>query len=70
MTKPLAMEGTTSSKIVAKNLNALHAACIAFIEIEASKKLRRAISHKIRPVTTIIYNQGDKVFYKLVNSKE
>ena len=34
------------------------------------KKLRTALRHKIRPITTMIYNQGDNVFYKRVNSKE
>ena len=68
--KPPALEVTTSSEVVAKNLNALHAARKAFIENEAPEKVRRAFRHKIRPITTIIYNQGDKVFYKCVNSKE
>ena len=40
--KPPASEGTTSSEVVAKNLNTLHEACKAFIENEASEKLRRA----------------------------
>ena len=44
--KPLALEGTTSSEVVAKNLNALHEARIAFIENEASEKLRRVLRHK------------------------
>ena len=38
--KPPALEGITSSEVVAKNLNALHAARKAFIENEASEKLR------------------------------
>ena len=68
--RPPALEGTTSSEVVAKNLNALHSARKAFIEDEATEKLRRALRHKIRPITTMIYNQGDKVFHKRVNSKE
>ena len=36
--KPPALEGTTSSEVVAKNLNALHAACKAFTENETSEK--------------------------------
>ena len=66
MTKPPALKGTNSSEVVAKNLNALHAARKAFIENEASEKLRRALRHKLRPITTT----GDKVFYKCVNLKE
>ena len=68
--KPPALEGTTSSEVVAENLNALHAACKAFIENESSKQLRRALRHKTRPITTMIYNQGDKVFHKRVNLKK
>ena len=55
--KPHALEGTTSSEVAVKTLNALHAACKAFIENEASEKLRRVLSHKIRPITTTIYSQ-------------
>ena len=45
--KPPALEGTTSSEVVVKNLSALHAARKAFIENEESEKLRRALRHKI-----------------------
>ena len=51
-----ALEGTTSSEVVVKSLNALHAARKAFVENEASQKLRRALRHKIRPITKFIYN--------------
>ena len=37
--KPLALEGKTSSEIIANHLNAMHAARKAFIEAEASEKL-------------------------------
>ena len=60
--KTPALEGTTSSEIVAKTLNALHEARKAFIENEASEKLRRALRHKIRPITSIIYLPGNKVY--------
>ena len=68
--KPPALERTTSSEDVAKNLNALHEAHKAFIENEASEKCRRALRHKIRPITLIIYQPCDKVYYKHQDSKE
>ena len=68
--KPPALEGTTSSEVVAKNLNALHEARKAFIENETSEKLRRALKHKIQLITSIIYQPGDKVYYKHQDSKE
>ena len=65
--KPPALESTCTifSEVVAKNLNALHEARKAFIENEASEKLRRALKHTIRPITSIIYQPGDKVYYKV-----
>ena len=57
--KPPALEGTTSSEVVAKNLNEARK---AFIENEASEKLRRALRHKIRPTTSIIYQPGENNF--------
>ena len=53
--KPPALEGTTSSEVVAKILIALHAACKACIENDTSEKLRRALRHKIRPITTMTH---------------
>ena len=58
-----ALEGTTSSEIVASHLNALHSARRAYIEVESSEKVRRALKHKIRANTTK-FSMGDKVFYK------
>ena len=44
--KPPALEEKTESEIVACNLNAVHAACQAFIKSESAEKLRRASRHK------------------------
>ena len=68
--KPLALEGTTSSEDVAKNLNVLHETCKAFNENEVSEKLRRALRRKIQPITSIIYQLGDMVYCKRQKSKE
>ena len=43
-----ALEGTTSSEMVAKHLNASHSARKAFIAAEASEKIRRALRHKVK----------------------
>ena len=46
----------------------MHAARKAFVENEASDKLRRALQSKTRTLTPLIYEIGDKVFYKRKNS--
>ena len=59
-----AMEVVTCSKIVAKNLSAMHDARQAFIKSESDKKLRRALRHQIRASSEVKYVTGDKVYYK------
>ena len=58
-----AMEGTTSSEVFAKHLNALHAARKIFIESEANERIRRALRHKVR-ASEQVFENGDRVFYK------
>lgn len=58
-----ALEGVSTSEIVASNLNAMHAARKQFIMCESSEKLRRALRHQVRTSTTQSYKNGD-VFYK------
>ena len=43
-----ALEGTTSSKVFAKHLNALHAARKIFIQTEADARIRKALRNKVR----------------------
>ena len=43
-----ALEGTTSSQVFAKHLNALHAARKIFIQTEADARIRRALRNKVR----------------------
>ena len=62
--QPPALEATTSSEIVARNLNAMHAGRRAFIEAESSEKLRRALRHQIRPSIGQMFNNGDQVYFK------
>ena len=50
--------------MVADHLNAISAARKAFVEAESSDKLKRASISKIRTATSLIYEVGDKVYYK------
>ena len=63
-----ALEGVTSSKLIASHLNALHSARKRFIETEADEKLRRALRHKTRTSTSTTYQTGDQVYYKKKDS--
>ena len=46
-----ALEGTTSSEVFAKHLNALHAARKIFIQTEADARIRRALRNKVRALS-------------------
>ena len=59
-----ALEGKTSSQIVAENLNAIHSARKEFIKNESYEKLRRAMQHNIRTSQDTKYYSGDLVYYK------
>ena len=59
-----ALESVTSSKILADHLDAITAARRGFVEAKASSKVKRALARKIRPATSLVYETGDKVFYK------
>ena len=62
--------GQSSSEIVRTNLNAQQNARKAFIELENSDKIRRALSHNTRNFNDVRYVTGDSVFYKRKDSKE
>ena len=61
---PPSLESSTASEVVAEHLNALHAARKAYITSESCEKLRRAMKHRVRPATSLVYQTGDVVFYK------
>jgi hypothetical protein len=63
-----ALEGTSTSEVLVKHLNSLHAAREAFIESEADERVRRALRSKIR-ASERKYNHGDRVYYKRENSE-
>ena len=62
--------GKTSNKIIANHLNAIHAACKAFIKVKASEKQRTAIKAKTRVSTGIIYQPRDIVNYQENDSNQ
>ncbi|XP_057309261.1 uncharacterized protein LOC130647426 [Hydractinia symbiolongicarpus] len=62
--KPPAMESKTASQVVAKNLNAMHAARRAYIENESSEKIRRALRHQIRPSGNVKYMNGTVIGFE------
>ena len=61
-----ALEGVSSSQLIADHLNAMHAARKAFVVLEASEKLRRALKSRTRNASSVVeYETGMKVYYKL-----
>ena len=58
-----ALQGTTTSEILVKHLNALHASREAFIETEADERIRRALRGKVR-ASEQTFSHGDRVYYK------
>ena len=67
---PPALESSTASEVVAEHLNALHTARKAYIDSESCEKLRRAMKHRVRPATSLVYQTGDVVFYKTNESSK
>lgn len=65
MTEKLpALEGTSTSEIFAKHLNALHSARKAYIQTEAKERIRRALRSKVR-ASEQVFNNGDSVFLQI-----
>ena len=60
---PPALEGSTTSEVLAKHLNVLHSARQAFIKSESDERIRRALRHKIR-ASEQRFENGDLVYYK------
>lgn len=58
-----ALEGTTTSEVFAKHLNALHEARKSYIQTEADERIRRALRAKVRAAEQV-YEHGDVVYYK------
>ena len=54
-----ALNNSTTSEIVASNLNAMHFARKNYVANESSNRLKRAMKHVIRSYTDVIYQTGD-----------
>ena len=66
---PPALNKTTSSDIVRKNLEAVHNARANFIKAESSERIRRALRSKTRTCYDTVYLNGDLVYYKRKGKK-
>ena len=64
-----ALEGETTSPVIAEHLNAIASARKAFASAQTSAKLKRALRKPIRSYCDAIYNHGDNVFYKLPDQR-
>ena len=53
--------------ILQDKLDALHKARKAFIQMESSDRIRRALSHNIRTSSEVNYVSGDSVYFKRPN---
>lgn len=58
-----ALEGVTTSKVVAEHINALHAGRKAFAEVQCDESIRRALRHRVRAAEKV-FKPGNKVYYK------
>ena len=65
-----ALNSSTSSKIVADHLNAMVEARKAFVELENSDRLKRALRERVFPSSTARFLSGDKVYFKRSKTKE
>ena len=54
-----ALEGVSTSEVVASNLHAMHTARKQFIKCESLEKLRCALRHQIRTGISQSYKNGD-----------
>ena len=64
-----ALESTTLSDIIQKNMEAMHKARQNFVQAESSEQIQRALHHKVRSYADVKYSNGDKVFYRRKNFK-
>ena len=58
-----ALEGVTTSKVVAEHITALHAGRKAFAEVQCDESIRRALRHRVRAAEKV-FKPGNKVYYK------
>ena len=47
----------------------LHSARQNYVAAESSEKIRRALRHNLKSYSDVVYNNGDKVYYRRKNFK-
>ena len=67
--EPPAFESSTTVDIIRENMNAMHQARQAFIESEASERIKKALRHNIRSYANERYENGESVYYRRKNYK-
>ena len=65
-----ASDEKTNSEVLLDNLNALHAARKAFVLAEADERIRGALRSKTRTSTSLVFQNGQSVYYKRADSLE
>ena len=64
-----ALETSTSSDIIMKNMDAMQKTRESYIQGGSSKRIRRALRHNVRTYADERYCNGDKVYYRRKNFK-
>ena len=64
-----ALEPMTGEDIITKNLKCMRDARKAFIETESSERVKRALTHNVRPSANNKFVNGDIVYYKSNDSR-
>ena len=63
-----AME-VSSSDLLRQNMEAIHSSRKHFVMAESSDKIRKALRHNVRTYTDVVYENGDRVYYRRKNFK-
>ena len=64
-----ALEGETTSPVIAEHLDTIASARKAFASAQTSAKLKRALKKPIRSYCDAIYNHCDNIFHKLPDQR-
>ena len=65
-----AMSAKDFGVAVADNIKAMQAARENYLKSESSEKIKRALSHNVRTSCEVVYNAGDKVYFKRNEDKQ
>ena len=64
-----ALSAKAESDVIRTNIEARHTAREKFIQAESSERIRRALRSKVRNYSDVIYESGERVFYRRKNFK-